>query len=366
MISGVYPSGVRTFLTIDLQVSRKYATTVLTCRFMMHLFLSQLAPFEWRPRVWFDFFNFEGDGPLDIAAKVRQMLQKGPLHSRIIERFDDMSEQLQQAARHILEHPQEVALVSMRELSRNAGVQPSTMTRLAKFLGFAGYEDLRGEHADVIRVGADGFAARALQRDESVSNGEGLAHRMLQGLAIQITRLSEPGTLSKLNEFADRLYAARRIHILGLRSCHSVAWHFHYVMTLLGEKTVHLDGPAGTGGDALIRATAEDVLLVVSINPYSRYTLEVAEAAREKGMSVLAITDSEVSPLVPIAELAIFFPTESQTFFHTLTPALAISEVLCGLLASRDRQAALEELKRVDQHLSSMNTYSATIPRRKI
>ncbi|MDX1054043.1 SIS domain-containing protein [Sinorhizobium medicae] len=294
------------------------------------------------------------------------MLQKGPLHSHIIERFDDMSEQLQQAARHILEHPQEVALVSMRELARNAGVQPSTMTRLAKFLGFPGYEDFRVQHADVIRVNAEGFAARAMQRDEAVASDEGLAHRMLQSISAQIARLCEPETLARLNDLAVRLATARRVYVLGLRSCHSVAWHFHYVMTLLGEKTVHLDGPAGTGGDALIRATTEDVLLAVSINPYSRYTLEVAEAAVEKGMSVLAVTDSEVSPLVTIAEHAVLFPTESHTFFHTLTPALAISEVLCGLLASHDRNGALKELKRVDSYLSSMNTYSASIPRRKI
>lgn len=294
------------------------------------------------------------------------MLQKGPLHTHIIERFDDMPQQLQQAARHILEHPQEVALVSMRELSRNAGVQPSTMTRLAKFLGFTGYDDFRGQHADVIRVGAEGFAALALQRDEGVTNGEGLAARMLQSLSAQVGRLCEADTLSRLSAMADRLGKARKIYVLGLRSCHSVAWHFHYVMTLLGEKTVHLDGPAGTSGDALIRASAEDVLLAISINPYSLHTLELAEAAREKGVGIVAITDSEVSPLVTIAEHVVLFPTESQTFFHTLTPALAVSEVLCGLLATHDRAAALEELKRADRHLSAMNIYATSIPRRKI
>jgi len=293
-------------------------------------------------------------------------LQKGPLHAQIIERFDGMSEQLQQAARHILEHPQEVALVSMRELARNAGVQPSTMTRLAKFLGFSGYEDFRGQHADVIRVSADGFAARALQRGEGGSNGEGLAHRMLQSLSAQIARLCEPERLLQLSKMADRLGKAQRIYVLGLRSCHSVAWHFHYVMTLMGDKTVHLDGPGGTTGDALIRASAEDVLLAVSINPYALHTLELAEAAREKGMGIVAITDSEVSPLVTIAEHVVLCSTESQTFFHALTPALAISEVLCGLLANHDRTAALEELKRADRHLASMNTYASSIPQRKI
>ncbi|ESY12751.1 MULTISPECIES: MurR/RpiR family transcriptional regulator [unclassified Mesorhizobium] len=301
-----------------------------------------------------------------MARYVRQVLQKGPLHAHIVERFDDMPQQLQQAARHILEHPQEVALVSMRELARNAGVQPSTMTRLAKFLEFSGYEDFRGHHADVIRVSADGFAARALQRDEGETDGEGLARRMLQSLSAQIARMCEPDTLSHLCTMADRLNKARRIYVLGLRSCHSVGWHFHYVMTLLGEKTVHLDAPAGTSGDALIRASAEDILLAISISPYSRYTLELAETAREKGMGIVAITDSEVSPLVAIAEHVVLCPTESQTFFHTLAPALAASEVLCGLLASHDRAEALEELQRADRHLSAMNTYATSIPRRKI
>lgn len=303
---------------------------------------------------------------LITIINVRKMLKKGPLHARIIERFDDMPQQLQQAARHILEHPQEVALVSMRELARNAGVQPSTMTRLVKFLGFSSYDDFRGQHADVIRVSVDGFAARAMARDEGSKDGDGLAQRMLQTLSSQVARLCEPESLLRLSTMADRLGKARRIYVLGLRSCHSVAWHFHYVMTLLGDKTVHLDGPAGTSGDGLIRAGSDDVLLAVSISPYSLYTLELAEAAREKGLAIVAITDSEVSPLVAIAEHVVLFPTESQTFFHTLVPALAVSEVLCGLLASHNRTEALEELKRADRHLSAMNTYATSIPRRKI
>lgn len=299
---------------------------------------------------------------------MNQVLQNDPLRSHIIERFEGMSPQLQQAARHIIEHPQEVALVSMRELARNAGVQPSTMTRLAKFLGLSGYEDIRTHYAEVIRGSGEGFAARAALKGERHSNEdrEGLAERMLTGLSAQIASLCEPQSLERLGSAAKRLHDARRIYVLGLRSCHSVVWHFHYVMNLLGEKTVHLDGPAGTGGDGLIRAGAPDVLLVISVNPYARETLELAETARSKGMGIVAITDSEVSPLVSIADDVILCPTESQTFFHTLTPALAISEVLCGLLAARDEQAGLEALKRADEHLKTLNTYATSIPRRKI
>lgn len=297
-----------------------------------------------------------------------QTLQKDALRERIITRFNDMSPQLRQAARYILEHPQETALVSMRELSRHAGVQPSTMTRLAKFLGFQGYDDIRAHHAEAIRLGTDGLTARAARRgsDSDAIEGKGLARQMLQGVAAQIARLCEDDSLERLKAVADRLAGARRVYVLGLRSCHSVAWHFHYVMSLLGDRTVHLDGPAGTGDDGLIRAGAQDVLLVISISPYALHSLELAQFAREKGLGVLAITDSEVSPLAGISDHVIICSTDSQSFFHTLTPALAVSEVLCGLLASQDRPAALNALQEADRHLLALNTYATTMPRRKI
>ncbi|MGQ7260837.1 MurR/RpiR family transcriptional regulator [Vreelandella sp. V005] len=289
------------------------------------------------------------------------------LREQIIAQYDDMSVQLQQAARYVLEHPQEVALVSMRELARHAGVQPATMTRLAKFLGLPGYDELRAQHAAALREGGDGFAAKVRKRggkgsERGVSD---TASHMLQGLSAQLAKLCEPDSLRRLEATADRLRSARKVYVLGLRSSHAVAWHFHYVMTLLGERSVHLDGPGGTGGDALIRATPEDVLLVISINPYATGALELAQLAKEQGVGIVSITDSEVSPLIALSEQTVLCPTESDSFFHTLTPALAVSEVLCSLLAEFDRPKTLEALQQADKHLLQRNTYATAIPRRQ-
>lgn len=292
------------------------------------------------------------------------MSQNGPLRQQLIDRFESMSPQLQQAARHLIQHPDDIALLSMRELARQAGVQPATMTRLAKFLGAEGYEDLRAEQAETIRRGSQGFAARAKDRPQSGA-GE-LARDMLASLAEQVARLSVPESLARLEAGAEVLAAARRVYVLGARSCHSVAWQFHYVMSLLGEKTVHLDGPAGTGADALIRASADDVLLVISINPYANQSLEVAALARKSGLKIVAITDSEVSPLTQIADHALIATTESRTFFHSLTPALALSEVLCGILANMDREGALKALAQADAQLDALGTYATAIPQRRV
>lgn len=295
------------------------------------------------------------------------MSQSDPLREQIIAQYDAMSGQLQQAARYVLEYPDEVALVSMRELARHAAVQPATMTRLAKFLGMQGYDDIRAHYAAALRRGSDGFAAKVRQRDADATEAvkSDIASHMLHGLSAQIARLCEPDPLRRLEATAKRLASARKVYVLGLRSCHSVAWHFHYVMSLLSDRSVHLDGPAGTGGDALIRATSEDVVLVVSIKPYVADTLKLAQLAKDKGLDILSITDSEVSPLVGMSAQTIFCATESDSFFHTLTPALAVSEVLCTLLAEFDRSKSLDALQRADEHFSHLKTYSTAILRRE-
>jgi DNA-binding MurR/RpiR family transcriptional regulator len=292
------------------------------------------------------------------------LLQKDPIRDQIVAAFDKMPSQLRQAARYILDHPGEVPLVSMRELSRLAGVQPATMTRLAKFLGLTGFEDLRASYAAALRSRVDGLTARALRTADQTAGAEGIAPRMMLGLSAQIARLGEPDTLARMQAVADRLASARRVFVLGLRACHLVAWHFSYVATLLGEQAVHLDGPAGTSGDGLMRAAPGDAMLVISIDPYSRQTIELTELARAKGVAIVTITDSEISPLVALSEHAIFCATESQGFFHTLVPLLAVSEVLCALLASRNRAKAVASLQNADKQLLELNTYVNEVPRR--
>lgn len=283
------------------------------------------------------------------------------LQDRLIARFDAMPPQMQIAARHLIDHPQDIALMSMRDLARRAGVSPATMTRLAQFLGAEGYEDLRREQADTIRRG-DGFAARAMAAPRGAP--EALAQQILNGLSQQIATLTQPESLDRITAAARAMAGARRIFVLGARSCHAVAWQFHYVMSLLGERTRHLDGPGGTGPDALMRVQAGDVLLVVSVSPYARDSLELAGLARAQGLVVVAITDSAVSPLAGLADHLLICPTASPGFFHSLTPAMALSEVLCALLVEADRDAALAGLQRSDAQLRALGAYATAIPRR--
>jgi DNA-binding MurR/RpiR family transcriptional regulator len=287
----------------------------------------------------------------------------GPLNRPIVEAFDALSPQLQTAARYMLDRPDDVALLSMREQARRAGVPPATMTRLAKRLGLEGYDEVRALYAGAVRDGTLGFAGKAgVQVEAQKLRGErALAADMALTLSRQIARLAETPTLDRLADAAGRLHQARRIYCLGLRSCHGIAWHFHYMLSLLGDKAVMLDDAGGIGLDAIRDAGKHDVVLAASVEPYARATIEGARYAAQQGVPVVALTDSEVSPLAQIAVAVIPAATESPSFFHTMTPLLAVAEILAALVAGRSGQKALDALTRTEAQLAAFGVH---LPRR--
>lgn len=286
-------------------------------------------------------------------------MDHGPLTKQIIEEFESMSAQLQTAARYVLDQPHDVALLSMREQARQAGVQPATMTRLAKHLGLDGYEDIRERYATAVRNGDLGFADKAGIQvvSQRLKGDKALAAEMLASISKQIERLASDSGLDRLVAAAEQLASARRIYCLGLRSSHTVAWHLHYMLTLIGDRSINLDGIAATGTDTLASAGSSDVLLVAGVLPYPRQTVELADHAAKRGIPIVAITDSELSPLAQIAQRSVIVPTDSPSFFHTMSPAFIVAEIIGAIVAGRGGDNTVAALRHTEDHLAALNTH---------
>jgi DNA-binding MurR/RpiR family transcriptional regulator len=286
-------------------------------------------------------------------------MDHGPFAETIIKAFDGMSGQLQTAARFVLDRPRDVALLSMREQARQAGVQPATMTRLAQHLGLSGYEEIREAYAAAVRTGDGGFAGKAGVQvvSQKLKGDKALAADMLASIGKQIERLGSHEGLNHIVAAAELLVSARRVYCLGLRSSHSAAWHLHYVLSLIGEKSIQLDATAATGADALANAGASDALFVVSVLPYTRLSIELSEYAAKRGIPIVAVTDSEVAPLAQIAQQVIVVPTDSPSFFHAMSPAFVIAEILGAIVAGRGGDEAVATLRHTDAHLAALNTH---------
>jgi DNA-binding MurR/RpiR family transcriptional regulator len=286
-------------------------------------------------------------------------------NSRLKAGFDDLPPQLKEAARWVIDHPADVALLSLREQARRAGIAPATLTRLAQRLGLGGYNGVRKLFADAVRERPESYRGRAeellLRRDSE--GDQALVQDIFASLGQHLQNLSMPDAIERFTAAADMIASASRVFCLGQRSSFSVAYIFHYVRSLFGSNSVLVDGSGGSGVDTLRAIGKGDVLLAVSVNRYVRHTIDAAKFAKDRGARVVALTDSELSPLVSFADEAILVRTETPSFFHTMAPAFAAVECLAALVAARRGRETLAALDESERQLATFGTY--VLPRAK-
>jgi DNA-binding MurR/RpiR family transcriptional regulator len=273
--------------------------------------------------------------------------------------FDDLSPQLREAARWVIDHPDDVALLSTREQARRAGVTAATMTRLAQRLGLSGYDTVRKLHADAVRRRPDSYRGRAeellVRRDRE--GDAALVQDIFASLSQHLQALSAPAAIERFAAAADAIARAKRVFCLGMRSAFSVAYIFHYVRSLFGSNSVLVDGSGATDIDVLRGIEAGDVLLAISVRRYVRHAVNAVKYAKDRGAHIVAVTDSEFSPLIALADDAILVQTDTPSFFHTMTPAFAAVECLAALVAARHGPTALATLEASEDQLAAFDTY---------
>jgi DNA-binding MurR/RpiR family transcriptional regulator len=281
------------------------------------------------------------------------------LLQRVQEGYARLPAQAQHVARWLVEHPDDVALLSAREQARSLGVAPATLTRFAKRFGFAGYDALRGMSQRRLRGRAGAFApeARRMVARRKASGAAALAQGTFDAIAANIDTLRDNTTLTKLQKAAQLLSRGRRIYVLGSRSSYPVAYHFFYIASFGGAPVHLVDGAGGIGIDALRGGGAGDVMFAVSVAPYARATVEAAAHATARRIGVIALTDSALSPLAAQARAVLTVPTATPSFFHSMSAAFALAETLAALVVAERGPQAVEATRRTDQELRSLYAY---------
>ncbi len=277
---------------------------------------------------------------------------------RLVDSFSELSPQLQTAARYLLEHPEDVGLNSMRTVAREAGVQPATISRLSKALGFSGYNQLREPFRQRLRNPGPGYVSgvRDVQRrgaDDAQALFEDVRTQDLENIQRSLGDDKYPILL----EAVETLRSSRRVYVLGLRGAYSAAFLFHYAYQLFRDNSQLLNASAGIFADQLRGIGADDSMLVISFPPYTQLTIDAVGYAAEAGAKIIAITDSDVSPAALAAAHTIVTYHDSPSFYQSFTGALAVSQALITILVSKTGVDALKIVQEAEQQLSRISAY---------
>jgi len=287
------------------------------------------------------------------------MSKNGNVIEQLTAAFPDLSPQLKQAARYVLDAPAEVAINSMRRVAVNADVAPSTMLRLAKALGYDSYEAFRQPFRESMRDrGGDSFGDRAewLQSLAATGGGAlmgGMAEATL-GNVEQAFKTTPPKTFAKA---AKIIRDADRAWVLGVGGAYGVAHYFTYVggMALQNLRLPRVHASALV--DNLIDVGKRDAVMAISFAPYTRETVGAVAYARERGVKVVAVTDSLASPLAQGAHAVLLAAAASPQYFPSYTAATAVVETLLAFIASAGDRALVKKLADIESFRQRMGVY---------
>jgi DNA-binding MurR/RpiR family transcriptional regulator len=285
---------------------------------------------------------------------------KAEVEKLISERYQSLPPKLKVAARHVLDAPRDIAIQSMRSVAADAKLQPAAMLRLARELGFDSYESFRALYVNWLSSGEMTFVARAKSlRKRRVSDGqEKLFAEMYDTEVVGLDRTLGAANAAAFEAAKKVLVAARRFYVLGLRSLFPAAYYLDYACRLFSDKSVLITGVGGAIADELRRATAKDVLVVFSFEPYARLTVEAVQYAVERHVKIVAVTDSVVSPIAERASVVLLAPNAGPALVPSILPAMAAAQALANLMVTAGGAATLGEIARSDAQLHRLQAYA--------
>lgn len=258
----------------------------------------------------------------------------------------------------LVDRPEEVAVRSITELASTLGVNASTLSRLVRSLGYAGFSDFQNVFRDRIAGAHGNFYSRQGHRlIDADSGGDdyiGVVGQLARESIANVDGFLSQLDAAELRQAARLLARAQGVRVFGVRQIQAVTSLISYGLSLVRPGVSQLDMPGQGLAEGLAQLSKNDVLVVSSVKPYSRRVVEVARVASEAGVAVIALTDSRASPLAARARHTFFIPHQSSFISNSIGAYVVFSEGLINLVAKELGGKALRALERQEQFLDAL------------
>lgn len=255
----------------------------------------------------------------------------------LVSRRADLPRRLQQVAEFAVAHPDELAFGTAASIAELASVQPSTLVRFAKAVGYSGFSDMQSVFRHRLRDRWPDYGERLRTLHDVQPAGEDPARLMFgfaEAASASLQRMRQTVASEDLDAAVAILAGAETIYLVGMRRAFPVAAYLAYALPKLGIRSLLIDNVAHLGADQLAHVGPRDALVAISFSPYTPTTVELAAAAAARHAPVVALTDSPFSPLAELATVWLevieadfgAFRSMAATFCLAMTLAVAVGE----------------------------------------
>ncbi len=280
---------------------------------------------------------------------------------RLAEELPELTPEARKAATYVLENPRDVGVSTVREIAEAANVKPNTIVRMARQVGFEGYDDFRDPFREAIRRGQADFPVRArwLQDIRKSGNMGGLYADMVQDTLRNLEETFAGVSAEQLKAAAEDIWNSRNVFVLGVGINNSNARNFTYLAST-GMVQFHAIPRSGSSPvDDLAWADKRDVLIAITCKPYRTEVVEAVRIAREQGMTVISLSDSPASPILRAAQHGFVVSVDTPQFFPSSASIIALLETLLSFVIAVASDEIVERVETFHKRRHQLGLYHA-------
>lgn len=271
------------------------------------------------------------------------------LLKQIEESYSSFSKGQKKIADYMISQYDKAAYITAAKLGKEVEVSESTVVRFAIALGYEGFPELQAALREIIKN-----KLTSLQRFEIVSDrmeDEDILSKIMSG---DISKLKT--TMDNLDKKAfysavGAISKAKNIYILGVRSSSALAAFMGFYFNLIFQNVRIVQTTSiSEVFEQILRVDEGDVVIGITFPRYSRRTVKALEYAKSRNASVVAITDTDKSPIVAYSDYCLYAKSDTASFVDSLVAPMSIINALIvavGMQKKEETAVLFDKLEKI-------------------
>ncbi len=275
----------------------------------------------------------------------------------ILEKKEKLSKGHKKIAEFVMERTEEATFMTAAELGKALDISESTVVRFADKLGLGGYPELQDKLQEYVRGryyngGAPEFSKTTMEKWGVIAT---VLRSDMQRIHDTLEELNAESFASAVNA----IMSAKHVYIVGLRNSAPLASFFYFYLNMLRRDVILLDTTSSTEMfEQMIRIDEEDVFVAISFPRYSMRTLKAMEFAKDRRAKVIAITDSNRSPMTMYSSIHVLAKSEPNGIADSLVAPFSLLNAMIVAMCLQNPDQVEDELKNLEDVWSNYQVYA--------
>lgn len=279
------------------------------------------------------------------------------LITRMNEAYEGMSKGQKKLATYITTNYDTAVFMTAAKLGAMVGVSESTTVRFATLLGYSGFPEFHKALEELVKDKL--HSVQRIEITASKMTETQVLETVMESDAEKIKLTLETISKSAFDEAVESIMSARRIYVVGIRTCTPLAQFLGFYLNLLfDDVTIVTTNSASEIFEQMINVNNEDVVIGISFPRYSMRTLKAMEFANDRNAKVISITDDKNSPLNLYSSCNLLAKSDMATVVDSLVAPLSVINALVVTLCMKKPDYVTGKLDMLDKLWEDYQVYS--------